>query len=113
MKVSGNRVKLYVLARAPLGIAGVQDAVVILDQDRPQDPRLLAYVVATGEIASQGPKHFRDLLAKELPAYMVPAHVGVLDKMPLTSRGKVDRSAFPPPPPREARGQNYRAPSAA
>ncbi len=111
VKVRGYTVELYEIERALLRIAGVQDAVVILDQDRPQDPRLLAYVVATGECALGGGKSFRETLAKELPAYMIPAYVGVLEKMPLTSRGKVDRNALPPPPAREARSETYRAPS--
>jgi amino acid adenylation domain-containing protein len=111
VKVRGYTVELYEIERALLRIPGVQDTAVILDQDRPQDPRLLAYVVATGEIALEGGKYFRELLAKELPAYMVPAYVGVLEKMPLTSRGKVDRGALPSPPSRDARSENYRAPS--
>jgi hypothetical protein len=54
--------------------------------------QLAAYVVLTGD-----PGDLREHVAQELPAYMVPRSVTVIDEIPLTPNGKVDRDALPDP----------------
>jgi nonribosomal peptide synthetase protein BlmX len=58
--------------------------------------RLLGYVTATGDERVDGAQ-VRGFVADRLPAYLVPASVTVLDRMPMTSNGKVDRTALPEP----------------
>jgi amino acid adenylation domain-containing protein len=80
-----------VLGRHP----AVRTAVVIAREDVPGDPRLVAYVVPEG-----GPLDVRELrhfLEQRLPEYMVPAAILVLESVPLSPNGKLDRSALPPP----------------
>jgi amino acid adenylation domain-containing protein len=74
----------------------VREAVVIIREDVPGDPRLVAYVVPAQE---PGPtiRELRRFLGKKLPATMVPAAFVVLGDLPQTPSGKVDRAALPPP----------------
>ncbi|MEO6367764.1 MAG: condensation domain-containing protein, partial [Steroidobacteraceae bacterium] len=79
------------LARLP----GVRQAVVIVREDRPGDRRLVAYVVAAGQGAAVC--SLRESLLSSLPDYMVPRNFEVLESLPLTGSGKIDRRALPAP----------------
>ena len=57
--------------------------------------QLIAYAVAPVESSAAA---LREWLAARLPDHMVPAHVVVLDRLPLTVNGKLDREALPPLP---------------
>ncbi len=81
-----------VLARQP----GVARAVVVAREDRPGDRRLVGYVVpAAGHQVD--PVAIRAAAAQALPSHMVPAAVLVLDALPLSVNGKLDRKALPAP----------------
>jgi amino acid adenylation domain-containing protein len=82
----------------------VREAVVTLAPG--DDKRLLAYVVPVRG-AQLSPASLRALLKEKLPSYMVPAGLVVLEEMPLTSSGKVDRRALAALAPRrgESSGQ--------
>jgi nonribosomal peptide synthetase DhbF len=76
------------------------------EQDR-SDRQLVAYVVV-GEGSLDDPAELRRFAGERLPEYMVPAAVIVLDNLPLTANGKLDRRALPEP--EFAQGEQYRAP---
>jgi len=76
--------------------SGLEQAVVALLGDTPEDMRLVAYVVTTAggnpEVSS-----WKNVLKKRLPEYMVPTVFINLDELPITANGKVDRKALPRP----------------
>jgi non-ribosomal peptide synthase protein (TIGR01720 family)/FkbM family methyltransferase len=65
-----------------------------LPEVEPSAPPPLAEVAPPVELTADG---LRDLLRRSLPDYLVPAHVVVLDRLPLNRNGKVDRAALPDP----------------
>jgi amino acid adenylation domain-containing protein/natural product biosynthesis luciferase-like monooxygenase protein len=96
LKIRGYRVELgeveAVLSQHP----GVGECVVVAREDVPGDRHLVAYAVGR---AGKAPEEtaLREHLAQRLPDYMVPSAFVVLDAMPLTANGKVDRKALPAP----------------
>lgn len=74
----------------------VRGAVVTATEGPGGTLRLVAYVVPEGGL-QLGPAALLDHLREHLPAHMVPAAVVVLDELPLTRSGKVDRAALPQP----------------
>jgi acyl carrier protein len=87
VKLRGFRIELgeieALLARQ------VQEAAVLLRQDLPGGPGLVAYVVGDG-----GESHLRSWLHDRLPAYMVPSTFLFLDSLPKTANGKLDGAAL-------------------
>ncbi|WP_260861068.1 condensation domain-containing protein, partial [Mycobacterium simulans] len=104
VKIRGHRVEPAEVAAVLAGCDGIDQAVVIARQDRPGDTRLVGYVTGTAD-----PVGVRAQLAGVLPAYMVPAAIVVMARLPLTINGKLDTKALPAP---EYTGtQSYRAPT--
>jgi amino acid adenylation domain-containing protein len=97
VKLRGFRIELEeieaVLARHP----NVRQAVVQLREDQPGEKSLVAYLVSANAHPQVAPTDLRDFLKDQLPTYMVPSAFVVLDKVPLTRNGKVDRQALPAP----------------
>ncbi|WP_068185775.1 non-ribosomal peptide synthetase [Mycobacterium sp. UM_CSW] len=107
VKIRGFRIELGEVQAALAGLDGVEQAVVIAREDRPGDKRLVGYVTGTVEPASFAASA-RAALAERLPAYMVPAAVVVIDAVPLTVNGKLDKRALPAPEYQDV--DRYRAP---
>jgi amino acid adenylation domain-containing protein len=74
----------------------VGQALVVVRPDRRGDRQLVAYVVRKGPVAPEAAA-LRRFLQAQLPGYMVPAAVVLLDALPRTPTGKVDRRALPAP----------------
>ncbi|KYO55374.1 non-ribosomal peptide synthetase [Tistrella mobilis] len=91
VKLRGHRIEPGEIAAAIRALDGVQDAAVILREDG-AEPRLCAYVVATTT-----PARLARRLRDRLPGYMLPADWVQLDRLPLTTSGKLDRRALPAP----------------
>ena len=92
VKIRGFRVELGEIEATLKTHPSVQEAVVILRRDYPQQSQLVAYLVA-----SQHTADLRQYLASKLPAYMLPSAFVWLEKLPLTTNGKVDKLQLPAP----------------
>ena len=92
VKIRGYRIELGEIQTVLADVDGVAQAVVIAREDHPGDKRLVGYITGTAD-----PVAARAALTQRLPAYMVPAAVVVLDALPLTVNGKLDRRALPAP----------------
>ena len=99
VKIWGYRVELGGIEAQLRGLASVREAVVSVCEDPLGENRLVAHVTATDPAAPPTIERMREHLNREakLPEYMVPSAFIVLDALPLTAAGKVDRKALPVP----------------
>ncbi|WP_144160831.1 non-ribosomal peptide synthetase, partial [Paraburkholderia sp. BCC1885] len=105
VKVRGFRIELGEVEAALLSQAGVREAVVTA-QAGPGGMRLVGYVVPQAGVELEA-QALRVQLGGVLPEYMVPSALVVLEAMPLSPNGKVDRKALPEP---EYMEREYEAP---
>ncbi|WP_055547156.1 non-ribosomal peptide synthetase [Streptomyces kanamyceticus] len=96
VKVRGFRIELGDVEAALTGHPGVARAVVTTHAAASGDVRLVGYAVPT-EDARLDPTELRRFVERTLPGHMVPAALIVIDEVPLTTNGKVDRGALPRP----------------
>jgi amino acid adenylation domain-containing protein len=94
VKIRGYRVELQEIEAALRLHPAVIDAVVIVRDDGDEGKRLVGYVVRKDNDPVES-RQLREFLGEELPEYMVPSSVVILDALPLNRNGKVDRSALP------------------
>ncbi|MCP5105060.1 MAG: AMP-binding protein, partial [bacterium] len=105
VKIRGFRIEPTGIEAQLVKHKDVEQAVVIAVPDSAGDYRLCAYVTARRQLTAS---ELRNYLAEVLPVYMVPAFFMILDKIPVTRGGKVDRDALPRP---EAKSETqYTAP---
>ena len=97
VKLRGHRIELGEIEGALATHPTVARAVVIVREDRPDDVRLVAYVVGRDRVPAAG--ELREHLRATLPEYMLPQHFVSIDAVPLLPNGKMDRSALPVPEP--------------
>jgi amino acid adenylation domain-containing protein len=96
VKLRGFRIELEEIEAVLSQHPSVAQGVVVLREDRPGDKRLVAYCVAARSTALDVSTLTQHLRTK-LPDYMVPGSFVALAALPLTTSGKVDRRALPPP----------------
>ncbi|EFM11229.1 amino acid adenylation domain protein [Paenibacillus curdlanolyticus YK9] len=106
VKIRGYRIELGEI-EAQLLKAGVRESIVLAREDADGQKELCAYFVADQPYTTS---ELRELLARELPSYMIPAYFVQLDRMPLTSNGKIDRRSLPEPQVGVSAGTAYREP---
>ncbi|MFG3281364.1 amino acid adenylation domain-containing protein [Streptomyces sp. NPDC048111] len=109
VKIRGFRIELGEIEAVLAAHPAVADAAVVVREDSPGDRRIIGYAVVD---ASVDPAQLRAHTARELPVHMVPSTVVPLDRLPLTSNGKLDRTALPAPerPATAAAGRPPRSP---
>ncbi|MFY1824898.1 alpha/beta fold hydrolase [Myxococcus fulvus] len=104
VKVRGYRIELGEVEEGLKAVAGVREAVAVVREER-GDKRLVGYVV--GEVDGAAVK---EGMRRRLPEYLVPTVVVVLEALPLTVNGKVDRKALPAPEAVATPEEAYEAP---
>lgn len=101
VKVRGYRIELEEIEQNLLKQDNVKQAVVIAREDTPGNPRLVGYVIINeqkndSDLRAQFDTWQRGLL-EVLPEYMVPDDFVIMETIPITPNGKIDRKALPKP----------------
>ena len=108
VKIRGNRVELSEIEDVLRGHVAVTDVAVIDREDSAGHNYLCAYVVLGSEVETDA---LRELVLNHLPDYMVPSAFIVMEALPRTISGKIDRQALPIPGLTRSGMQEYVAPS--
>ncbi|GGA37501.1 surfactin synthase subunit 1 [Kroppenstedtia guangzhouensis] len=108
VKVRGHRIEPGEIERCLQMHENVREAVVLATEDQSGMAELCAYLVASPELSIP---ELRVYVSEHLPGYMIPTHYILLERMPLTVNGKVDRRALPQPDPSSLRKASYEAPA--
>ena len=96
VKIRGYRVEMAETEAALLKVPNIRKAFVTAFEKDPDDKQLVAYIVSDSDPAPTTTA-LRHALAKYLPNYMIPSTFVILDALPLTPTGKVDRKGLPGP----------------
>ncbi|MGZ5780312.1 MAG: amino acid adenylation domain-containing protein, partial [Burkholderiaceae bacterium] len=115
VKIRGFRIELGEIEAQLVCHPLIKEAVVLAREDNPGDKRLVAYLtlVATKDTSASPELNSDELktyLKLVLPEYVVPSAFVMLEAMPLTPNGKLDRNALPAPDQSALQTQAYEAP---
>jgi amino acid adenylation domain-containing protein len=91
VKVRGHRIEIGEIELALMAIDGIKSAIVVAKTDI-----LVAFIIVNSEMADEMEqiRFWRNELASQLPAFMVPHEFHILEKMPTTLNDKIDRTAL-------------------
>jgi len=107
VKIRGFRIELGEVENKLLSHEAIKETLVIAREDNSGSKYLCAYIVGEKELTVL---ELRQHLAKAIPDYMIPSYFIQLEKLPLTSNGKVDRRLLPEPDSNISTGTEYEAP---
>ena len=94
VKLRGYRIELGEIESLLSELTNCSGRVVMVREDRPGHKQLVAYLEPS---SITDPETLKSLLGNHLPDYMIPAHIVMLDQLPLTANGKINRMALPAP----------------
>ncbi|MEJ7675704.1 MAG: non-ribosomal peptide synthetase [Chitinophagaceae bacterium] len=107
VKIRGYRIELAEIESILQQCDLVNQAVVLVKEDKEGNKKLIGYVVPKNEFHKEG---LTDFLKSKLPKYMLPSMWVELQSLPLTTNGKIDKKALPDPNGGELSGKEYIAP---
>ncbi|MCP4156727.1 MAG: amino acid adenylation domain-containing protein, partial [bacterium] len=116
VKIRGFRIELGEIESLLLSHENIKEAIVVAKKDQESNNYLAAYyvpneAVADAEASTPDAKTMRDYLSEKIPGYMIPAYFVPLEKLPLTTNGKIDRKALPEPGENARITNEYQAPT--
>ncbi|WP_143318637.1 condensation domain-containing protein, partial [Clostridium sp. HBUAS56017] len=94
VKIRGYRIEIGEIEYQLLKHESIEEVFVIAREDEGKNKYLCAYIVAKEELTVA---ELRKYLGDLLPIYMIPSYFIQIDKMPITSNGKIDRKLLPKP----------------
>ncbi len=94
VKIRGYRIELGEIESVILKYPGISNAVVIANEDEKETKYVAAYIICNQQHAIAG---LRKYLSENLPEYIIPSYLVLLDKLPLNIHGKIDYKALPDP----------------
>ncbi|MBD1825981.1 non-ribosomal peptide synthetase [Microcoleus vaginatus GB1-A2] len=100
VKIRGFRIELGEIEAVLSQHPAVRESVVLLGEDNSGENRLVAYIVSSSEFSTEQPSlisKLRGFLKEKLPQYMIPSAFVLLEALPLTSNGKIDRRSLRAP----------------
>jgi len=107
VKIRGNRIELEEIENTIVQFSDAIQQVILDVKETGKEKELVAYYVSKSEIDKS---ELREFLQARLPSYMVPSYYMVLDTMPLTPNGKVNKKALPEITPEALIQKDYVAP---
>ncbi|WP_049855116.1 non-ribosomal peptide synthetase [Dickeya fangzhongdai] len=112
IKLSGYRIELGEIESRIAALEHIKDATVVGITPGGGEARLVAYVVPEAGCSGGAIAQWREALATQLPSYMIPAAFVVMESLPLTVNGKIDRKALPLPDNSAYVQRDFEAPNA-
>jgi amino acid adenylation domain-containing protein len=94
VKLRGYRIELGEIEVVLRSHPSVSDGAVLLREDEPGEPWLVAYVTPRHAETVAAPSELLEFASNRLPAYMLPSRIVTLPALPLTGSGKVDKRAL-------------------
>jgi amino acid adenylation domain-containing protein len=110
VKIRGFRIELGEIEAHLTRCAPVREAAVLAREDVAGTKRLVAYLVPRDPASPPAAEELREQLRGTLPEYMVPGAFVVLERMPVSPNGKLDRTALAPPDPAAYARRPYQQP---